>query len=186
MGAMTPDEAVLAMAARLAAVDWERRGDKSWSKAALFKEYLRRLAGWAGAYDCEARTPFFDLAACVDPGATVDQAVLTNVLTMVEDGGWDVTHVVPFVLRWAALSVPLPRGLEDPFEPLVVLFERGGGFHTENGEVNLEWKSVRLAGWRKRATDPPLPGFGTAELDEIDRAGSTAHFGYVIGPDGPR
>ncbi|GIF09772.1 hypothetical protein [Actinoplanes siamensis] len=39
-----------------------------------------------------------------------------------------------------------------------------------------------MAGWRNRADDPPLPSFDPAYLDEIDRAGSTAQFGYVIEP----
>ena len=65
---MTPDEAVRAMAERLEAISWERFGDRSWSKAALMKEYFRRAARWAAAYECDTRIPFFDIAACVDPG----------------------------------------------------------------------------------------------------------------------
>ena len=129
---MKPDEAVAGMAARLDAVDGTRHGDKAWSRAALLKEYLRRAARWAIAYESDTRTPFFDIA----------------------------------------------------FPPLILLFERGGGFHTENGEVNLEWKSVRLAGWRRRADDPPLRSVAADHLDELDRAGSLAQFGYVMGPDG--
>ncbi|MBL7260843.1 hypothetical protein [Paractinoplanes lichenicola] len=67
-------------------------------------------------------------------------------------------------------------GLEDPYEPLLLLFERGGGFHIENGVVDLEWKSVRIAAWRSRATDPPA-GLAPEVLDEIDRAGAAARFG---------
>ena len=185
---MRPDEAVADMAARLGAVDWTRHGDKAWSKAALLKEYLRRAAQWAIAYECDTRTPFFDIAVCVDPSVRVDQAVVDELVKKVEPGGWDATHVAPFIVRWAALrareDVDLPADLDDPFLPLILLFERGGGFHTENGEVNLEWKSVRLTGWRKRATDPPLPSFAADHLDELDRAGSLAQFGYVMGPDG--
>ncbi|GAA2512127.1 hypothetical protein [Winogradskya humida] len=185
---MKPDEAVREMAARLSAVDWERRGDKAWSKAALLKEYFRRAARLADACECDTRTPFFDIAGCVHPGVQLDQSVLDETLQNVQAGGWDITNLTPFILRWAALratpGVELPADLEDPFAPLLVLFERGGGFHTENGEVNLEWKSVRLAGWRRRATDPALPSFGADDLDEIDRAGSMAQFGYVMGPDG--
>lgn len=181
---MTPDESVADMAARLAAVDWRRHGDKAWSKTALLKEYLRRVAQWAKAYDCDTRTPFFDLAACVDPGVRADPRVLDDLLQKAGAGGWDVEHVTPFILHWAALRPTLPPGLEDPFEPLVLLFERDGGFHTENGEVNLEWRSVRLAHWRNRAGDPPIAGLAAADLDEIDRAGSLKQFGYVMGPDG--
>ncbi|MBM2622941.1 hypothetical protein JIG36_46325 [Actinoplanes sp. LDG1-06] len=82
----------------------------------------------------------------------------------------------------AASSADLPDDLEDPFEPLIQLFERGGGFHTEKGAVNLEWKSVRMAGWRDRAEAPAMSSFAADALDEIDRTGSLAQFGRVVGP----
>jgi hypothetical protein len=183
---MTRDEAVNDMAARLSAINWERHGDKAWSKAALLREYFRRAARWAAAYDCDTRIPFFDIALCVNPNVRADQAQLDSVVETVKAGGWNVTTVTPFILHWAALradpGVDLPAELEDPFEPLILLFERGGGFHTENGEVNLEWLAVPLAGWRGRADKPPMEGFTAADLDEIDRAGSLAQFGYVMEP----
>jgi hypothetical protein len=186
MGTMTPDEAVQAAAARLGAVDWERRGDKTWSKAALLKEYFRRAARWAAAYDCDTRVPFYDIAACVDPSVRADQGVVDDVVEKVEIGGWNVGQVAPFILHWAALRATpgfaFPPGLEDPFEPLILLFERGGGFHTENGEVNLEYKAVRMSGWRNRADDSPMAGFTAEALDEVDRAGSISQFGYIVGP----
>jgi hypothetical protein len=185
---MTPDEAVDAVAARLSAIDWERHGDKAWSKAVLLKEYFRRAAQWAAAYDCDARSPFFDIALCVNPNVRADQSVVDDLLETLKSSGWNVRQLVPFILHWAALSATpgftYPPQLEDPFEPLILMFERDGGFHTENGEVNLEYKSVRIAGWRKRADDPPTASFATEALDEIDRTGSLAQFGYVIGPEG--
>ncbi|MFI5932090.1 hypothetical protein [Actinoplanes sp. NPDC051494] len=185
---MTPDEAVRAMAARLSAVDWERKGDRSWSKAALLNEYFRRAARWAQAYECDTRVPFYDIALCVNPNIRADPDLVAETLDNVEDGGWNVTHVTPFILHWAALSsapgVDLPADLEDPFEPLIMLFERGGGFHTENGEVNLEWLAVPMSTWRDRAGKSPMASFAAQDLDEIDRADSVAQFGYVMGPDG--
>jgi hypothetical protein len=183
---MTPDEAVRAMAARLSAIDWERHGDKAWSKAALLKEYFRRAAQWAAAYECDTGVPFYDIASCVDPSVRADQDVVDGTLDAVEPGGRNVARLAPFILHWAALRATPgfdpPPGLEDPFEPLILLFERDGGFHTENGEVNLEYKSVRMAGWRNRADDPPMASFATDALDDIDRAGSLAQFGYIVEP----
>lgn len=180
---MTPDETVPAMAARLSAIDWAPRGDRTWSKAALLKEYFRRAARWNAAYDCGSPVPFYDIAACVDPRIRADQNVVDDVLARVAAGGRNVARIAPFILNWAALPASPDSELEDPFEPLVLLFERGGGFHTENGQVNLEWKSVRMAGWRDRAGDPPMASFDIDALDEIDRAGSLAQFGYVVGPE---
>jgi hypothetical protein len=186
---MTPDESVQAMADRLRAIDYERHGDKAWSKAALLREYFRRAARWADAYACEARTPFFDIAACVNPHVRADQAVVNSVLQDVESGTRNaITRVAPFILHWAAARAAagdnVPPQLEDPFEPLILLFERDGGFHTENGEVNLEYLAAPMRGWRAFASKPPMPSFAPQDLDEIDRAGSIAQFGYVIGPAG--
>ncbi|GIF26119.1 hypothetical protein BJ973_003389 [Actinoplanes tereljensis] len=185
---MTPDDSVKAMAARLSAIDWRRHGDKAWSRAALLKEYFRRVARWAQFYGCEAQTPFFDIAACVDPNVRADPEILDDLLTTVSPGGWDITHVTPLILHWAALratpGIEFPADLEDPFEPLVQLFERGGGFHTENGEVNLEYIAAPMHRWLGFAAKPPMPTFAPEALDEIDRAGSIKQFGYVMGPDG--
>jgi hypothetical protein len=184
---MKPDEAVTAMAARLGAADWERYGDKAWSKAALLREYFRRAARVSAAYGCESPVPFFDLAACLNAGVRADQGVIDELLARIKKGGRNGTHVAPFILHWAALlatpGTDFPAELEDPFEPLILMVERGGGFHTENGEVNLEWLAVPMAGWRKHADRAPMASFAPEVLDEIDRAGSIAQFGYVIGRD---
>ncbi|MEU8819809.1 hypothetical protein [Actinoplanes sp. NPDC048796] len=172
------------MADRLVAVNYERNGDKSWSKAALLREYFRRAALWAEAYDCDSRTPFFDIAECVAPAVRADPAVVEAVVRGVDDGTRNaITWVAPLLLHWAAVSAP-PSELPEPFEPLILLFERGGGFHTENGEVDLEYLAVPMRGWRERASAAPMASFAPEVLDEIDRAGSLSQFGYLIGPDG--
>lgn len=183
---MTPDESVRSTAARLSAVDWQRHGYRTWSKAALMLEYLRRTALWADAYGCDSRVPFFDLAACMNPGIRADRDVVDDVLAKVGKGGWNVKQIAPFILHWAALRPVLgefPPGLEDPFEPLLLLFERDGGFHTENGAIELEYLSVPMRDWRTRASRPPMASFAAEDLDEIDRAGSLEQFGYVMGRD---
>ncbi|WP_051167601.1 hypothetical protein [Actinoplanes sp. N902-109] len=176
------------MAERLGAVDWQRRGYRSWSQSKLMLEFFRRAAQWAEAYRCDTHTPFYDIAACVDPAVRADKSTVDEVVRGVEDGGWDVEQVTPFIVHWAALrpalGPELPPGLDDPFEPLVLLFERGGGFSTANGWAELEYVAVPLRDWRTRAERPPMASFAAAELDEIDRAGSLEQFGYVMGPDG--
>jgi hypothetical protein len=77
---MTPDEAVQAMADRLRAIDYERHGHRVWSKAALLREYLRRAARWAAACESDTRTPFFDIAHCVDPAVRAEPAVVDGLI----------------------------------------------------------------------------------------------------------
>lgn len=187
MTATTPDRAVQAMVARLSAIDWERHGHRCWSKAALLREYFRRAARWARTYECDTPVPFFDIAACVDPTVRADPQTIDDLLAAV-NGGWNVDHVIPFILHWAALrattGIRVPADLEDPFEPLIRLFERDGGFHTEKGDVILEYLAVPMRGWRQRADNAPMPSFAADALDEIDRAASLAQLGYIMGPDG--
>ena len=183
---MTPDESVRAAVARLGAVEWERHGYRTWSKAKLMLEYFRRIARWSDAYGCAEPLPFFDLALYVDPNVRADPVAVDEAVRLAAKGGWNVQQVVPFILHWAAVratpGVVLPEGLEDPFEPLLLLFERDGGFHTSNGYAEMEYLSVPIAKWRERASRPPLPSLDPAALDEIDRAGSMKQFGYVMGP----
>ncbi|MFI5932012.1 hypothetical protein [Actinoplanes sp. NPDC051494] len=184
---MTPDESVRATAARLAAVDWQRHGYRTWSKAKLMLEYFRRVALWLDAYGWDEPVPFFDLAVYIDPNVRADPEVVAEAVRRAEPGGWNAEQVIPFILHWSALratpGVTLPPDLPDPYEPLLLLFERDGGFHTSNGYAEMEHLSVPIAKWRDRATRPPLPSLDEAALDEIDRAGSTRQFGYVMGRD---
>jgi hypothetical protein len=76
------------------------------------------------------------------------------------------------------------RATTVPQNKLSAAFERDGGFHIEKGEINVEYLTLFMRNWRSRVDDPPMESFAADALDEIDRAGSTAQFGYVIGPDG--
>jgi hypothetical protein len=184
---MTPEESVRATAARLSAVDWQRHGYRTWSKAKLMLEYFRRVARWLDTYGWDEPVPFFDLAVYLDPNVRADPAAVEEAVQQAAKGGWNAQQVVPFILHWAALRATpgfeIPEGLEDPFEPLLLLFERDGGFHTSNGYAEMEYLSVPLAKWRERASRPPLASLDPAALDEIDRAGSMRQFGYVMGPE---
>jgi len=186
---MTPEEAVDAMAERLTAIDYQRHGHRSWSKAALIREYFRRAARWADAYGCDTKTPFFDIAACVDPAVRADQAVVDRVVKAIPRRTPNaMTRLAPFILHWVALretpGVKLREDLENPFFPLILAFERDGGFHIEKGEINVEYLTLFMRNWRVGADDPPMESLVPEALDEIDRAGSMSQFGYVMGPDG--
>ncbi len=184
---MAPDESVRSAANRLGAISWERHGHRAWSKAALLKEYLRRAARWATALNCDPPTPFYDIAACVDPAVRADPATVERVVQIAKDGKArsDVCRTLPLILHWAAVRTTPGRArfdLEDPFEPLILMFERDGGFHMDKGLVNIEYKSMRLSDWRDREEAQPMPSFDAHSLDEIDRAGSIDQFGYIIEP----
>lgn len=136
---------------RLRAVDWSDV-DEAYrhenSRARLMREYLRRAALWAHHYGAEQSWPFFDLAEHVDPTVqTPDDiaAELDEVLRGV--GPFSVETTCRGAVRWAALGaeskVDLPD-LPDPYEPLLALYERGGGFFVEEF-IDLNGAMIQLA-----------------------------------------
>lgn len=56
-----------------------------------------------------------------------------------------VSRACRAALHCAALSdarTPLNYGLDDPYEPLLLLFERGGCFTTAHGFIDLDEASI--------------------------------------------
>jgi hypothetical protein len=168
----THTEATLA---RLQAVDW--KGDTGFdhrrSRVRLMAEYLRRAAIWAQALDATDEWPFFDIAAYVDPSvhAPADQAKALEVL--INRGiGWDsVQTAARAALRWAVLldaNVTLPPGLEDPFEPLLLMFDRGGAWTTEAGFIDVDGAALRQQTWLDHLEAEPRVTLDQAALDVLD------------------
>lgn len=171
---MTQPEGVEAVAARLRAIDWQENDDRTRSRVALLREYLRRAARWAGHLDSLAEWPFFDIAARVNSAIRADPDLVARLNNhLARQPIWnDVRRTCEWTLHWAALraapGVDLPA-LEDPFEPLIRMYERGGGFTRESGFFQVD-----LAGFPRRSAEDylalsPLLDLDDAALDEIDR-----------------
>jgi len=148
--------------ARLQAVDW--KGDSGFahrrSRVRLMAEYLRRAALWAQALDATDEWPFFDIAAHVDPSIQVPATQAEDLEALIARGiGWDsVETATRAALGWAALldaGVSLPPGLEDPFEPLLLMFDRGGAWTIEAGFIDVDGSAVRRKTWRDHLTTRP-------------------------------
>jgi hypothetical protein len=162
---------------RLQAVDWA--GDTNLehlrSRAALMKEYLRRAAWWAQELDASEEWPFIDIAAHVAPGAHVPDDLARQLETLIHDRvGWpSVADTCRNALRWASAldaGAVMPGQLEDPFEPLLLLFERGGGWTEESGFIDLGLASLRRRTWRDHLTSEPATGLAPSTLDALDDA----------------
>ncbi|HET6295422.1 MAG TPA: hypothetical protein VFG33_18695 [Kribbella sp.] len=76
-------------------------------------------------------------------------------------------------LYWAALGdLPKQRFPEldpDPYEPLLLLLERGGGFRIHSGFMELEYVSLPYRSVAERAEQPPM-AIDEATLDALDAA----------------
>ena len=90
--------------------------------------------------------------------------------------GWYGRHSCWWSIRWASVRnhpALAPLDLPDLYEPLLVLYERGGSFHPHHGDIdffpNRVVQPVDPARW---ITREPLPSLAPAVLDEFDREDS--------------
>lgn len=168
------------MVERLMAINWaDQKAAMSclYSRAALMREYFRRSALWADRYQAVKEWPFFDIAAYVDPAVRVPEALMDRFEDFLNRHvGLPVAYdMCKAAVQWSALlersEVPRPP-LEDPFEPLILLFERGGGFATENRAVDFWVTMVRWGSLESRLQAEPPVVLDAAALDALDASGS--------------
>jgi hypothetical protein len=170
-----PTSGAASTLARLSAVDWDRVAfDRRESRVALMREYLRRAALWARELDAASAWPFFDIAALIAPDLQPLQELTEELETLIyERVGWpSVQTCCRAALRWATLldsGYPIPAGLPEPYEPLLLLFERGGEFYTEHGFIELDGASIMRKPMADYLSDKPvLASLDPDYLDALD------------------
>lgn len=186
-GVAMPDARVSG-AARLAdclgALAWVPHHGRTYSRTLLMKEHLRRAAVWAGLLQHTGRWPFFDIAAAADPAVRADPALVADVqrrLDAVPVSGPALRSCV-WALHWAELATVRPDAVAagpDPYEPLLVMFERGGDFTLSTGSIDVDIAGVPPRTAEEYRGREPLASLDTAYLDEADarranRRGPTA------------
>jgi hypothetical protein len=137
------------------------------------REHLHRGERWARRLGVGGSGPFLTLPDLIDPGVRADPAVVRAVLDTVP--GLDMSptsRACAAALHFAALQdaeAPLPP-LPDPYEPLVLLFERGGGFGIDCSGVFIELGSVALPRRRRegKLRNASLAPMDHAALDDLD------------------
>ncbi len=164
---------------RLLTVDWDGDFDVSYRHAAsrdkLMQEYLRRSARWAAQLNATKEWPFFDIAGRLAPEIEPPAALAEQLEeSIVNRTGWPSHRTVArAAFHWAALvdvGVPLPPDLEDPFEPLLVMLDRGGGYTTEAGFIDLGASSILRKTWQDHLSTEPITALDPATLDALDEA----------------
>ncbi|MFD3976685.1 hypothetical protein [Streptomyces cyaneofuscatus] len=169
----------------LRAIDWDDDGAAfrhAHSRALLMREYLRRTALWAQAYGAEERWSFFDIAERVDAAITTppDVAVeLEHLLTNLAPASLRTT--CRGAVRWPALLAShrgLPVDLPDPYEPLLLMYERGGGYHL--GEyLDLNGVMIPLRDVESNASATPFVTLALTTLDALDAEGEMTYFAKI-------
>jgi hypothetical protein len=162
---------------RLLAVDWTGQDsfEHARSRASLMREYLRRASWWAEALHATEEWPFFDIAARLAPRVHTPEELASRLEALISTGiGWpSAVDSCRNALRWADIldsGVRVPGNLVDPFDPLLWLFERGGGWTTEGGFIELGGASVRQRTWRDHLSTEPIVTLTQSALDALDQA----------------
>ncbi|MFE6305748.1 RDD family protein [Nocardiopsis sp. NPDC057823] len=164
--------AVDALAARIRAIDWNGNPDHTRSRVALMREYLRRAALWTRAVQGKG-WPFYDVAEFAAPGVRADEGVVSGVLEnpAVVDQFPAVGRSCAWALHLAAArdaGVPLPD-LPDLFEPLIRMYERGGGFSLSGtGTIDIDGAGLYRGTLPDHLGDEPRAPETDAGLDALD------------------
>ncbi|WP_435242956.1 hypothetical protein [Streptomyces cucumeris] len=182
---MTSDRSRVALE-RLRAIDWSNDAeafDNANSRALLMREYLRRTALWAQAYDVGDTWPFCDVAEHVAPEVQLAPELTTELDEV-------LVGVMPFSLqrmcraavRWAAVrqaEIDLPKALPDePYEPLLLMCERGGGYFIEEF-VDLNGAMLRLGTVERNLAATPFLALAHTTLDALDAEGEITYYARV-------
>ncbi|MER6022514.1 hypothetical protein [Streptomyces anulatus] len=170
---------------RLKAIDWADNVaafQHTHSRALLMREYLRRAALWAQAHGAEQSWPFFDIAERVDGNITTPPDVTEDLKRLLMDlASASLRTTCRGAVRWAALREARPDLLEnlpDPYEPLLRMYERGGGFYLQE-YLDLNGVMIPLRNVESNASTTPFVTLSPATLDALDGEGESTYFAKI-------
>ncbi|WNF27164.1 hypothetical protein RI138_10105 [Streptomyces sp. C11-1] len=170
---------------RLRAIDWADDAAAfrhAHSRALLMREYLRRAALWAQAYEAEQSWPFFDITGHVDAGVTIPPDVAEELEQLLKElAPASLRTTCRGAVRWAELRAAhgdLPKDLPDPYEPLLLMYERGGGYYLEE-YLDLNGVMIPLRDVRSNASATPFITLAPATLDALDAEGEMTYFAKI-------
>jgi hypothetical protein len=168
------------MLERLVAIEWtnmEGANKHEASRARLMREYLRRAAVWADELGGPNNWPFFDVAGRIAPSVEASSELAAKLEEYLEEnvGGISTEDVCRAALRWATLrdvaEEQIPD-LPDPFEPLLLMYERGGEvIADETRSFHFGSRMVRVKPWREHIASESIVSLDPAELDALDAEG---------------
>jgi hypothetical protein len=155
---------------RLLSIQWTERHLRRESQARLLEEHARRVALWRRRFG--AGWYFADLAAVADSSVRASEDVLHRLHegVSIHLSGYAL-RVCEYALHYAALQKAgkCPADLPDPFEPLIVLFERGSIFSRDGaGYIDVDGLGVRLRNVDDYLQDEPRAPVDPEQLNDID------------------
>lgn len=176
---------------RLRGVEWEMRWDLAFarvgSRRVLMWEYLRRAAVWAGACGAEGVWPFYDVTAYVDPEFELGHGLADSLEELLRGvPGEELRRTCAGPVRLAELRARNPElvaGLPDPYEPIVLFYERGGSFTRDcsGGFLDLVGALYKPGPLQGFLGSRPVGVLGDAVLDALDAEGRVAYYAPEAG-----
>ncbi|MGW1146018.1 hypothetical protein ACWD6I_13355 [Streptomyces sp. NPDC002454] len=148
--------------------EWEHSYAHRESRRILMGEHMRRAALWADAYGVPERWPFFDIAQLAVPGFRLDDdlaADLDDFVTAVTP--YSIGVLCASAVRWASVHSDELPDLPHPYEPIVLMFERGGGYNIEE-MIDLYGVSVPYGDFAHALKRKPFLSLGKFVLDTFD------------------
>ncbi|MGX2995835.1 hypothetical protein JNUCC64_16355 [Streptomyces sp. JNUCC 64] len=150
----------------------------------LMGEHMRRAALWADAYGVPERWPFFDVAHLAVPGFQLDADVTEELGDFAATvSTYTIRVLCASAVRWAAVRSDELPDLPHPYEPIVLMFERGGGYSIEE-MIDLYGVSVPYGNFTSALKRKPFLSLDRFVLDTFD---STAddHVTYFVDGENP-
>jgi hypothetical protein len=166
MNGTSDNERVATALARVHAIVWDQpdRNEREGSQIALMFELLRRMALWANALGCRNRWPFFSVAEGVAASSDNVRAMLAQPeIASVESAFGKLLsqprHICTWYVQWSAIEAldeVRAFGLPEPYEPALLIFERGGLFHIEQRMFQFSLASFPMGTVARHLERPPL------------------------------
>lgn len=162
------------LATRLRGVVWNRgRDQRRRSQLRLVQEYVRRSALWTAELG-RGGWPFFDIAERIDPTVRVPESTIESTLETFSESTYHSLWTAKWALHFAHLKDlgQADPGLPDPYEPLIVAYERGDPInYTSGGFIEIDGLAFRKGERERAARIKPLEDLSEAALREIDERG---------------
>ncbi|APR75678.1 Hypothetical protein A7982_01024 [Minicystis rosea] len=177
-GTSERDPVALALA-RVHAISWDQpdRNEREGSQIALMFKLLRRMALWADVLGCRNRWPFFSVAEAIAAGTESVRAILAQPeVASIESAVGKLPNQPHFICTWyvrwsaiEALEEVRAFDLPEPYEPALLIFERGGLFHIEQRMFQFFAASFPM-GTVARHLDRPALALDDATLAREDES----------------
>lgn len=156
---------------RISNIDWSTPPKQRKSQALLIQEFLRRTALWSSMLP-ESGWPFYDYAEELYPEIRALPEHVNQLQSLLDVGlSVFVKSTCEYALHFRAIQQQkiIPFDLPDPFEPIILTFERGSPIRKSQGyfiEVDFLYVHMKTKSeWLKMG---PQVELDIGQLDAMD------------------